>query len=62
MHELIRGNQAMNAPRTGRELPDDLRRYKAPSGLGAFQYIQDSLAFLLLLGLAIGLLIFAPYL
>ncbi len=40
----------------------DYKSYKAPQGLGAFQVIEESLAFLLLIGLALGLLIFAPYL
>ena len=43
-------------------LPSDLKNYRAPQGLGAFQMIEDSLAFLLLMGLAVGVLIFAPYL
>ena len=39
---------------------DDLRHYKADRD--AFQLIPESLAFLLLIGLAIGVLIMAPLL
>lgn len=40
----------------------DYKSYKAPSGLGAFQVIEDSLAFLLLIGLAVFVLLAEPYL
>ena len=44
-------------------LPNDLKDWKAPSGgLGAFQIIEDSLAFLFLMALAVAALIFWPYL
>ena len=41
-------------------LPDDLRDYRAP--LGAFQFIEESAAFIVLMVLAVLALIFAPYL
>ena len=40
-------------------LPNDLKDYAAP--LGAFQIISESVAFAGLIALALGLLIFAPY-
>lgn len=46
-------------PRTGRELPSDLRDYRAPEGDG-FQIIAEDLALAMLAVLAIFCLVFWP--
>ena len=41
-------------------LPDDLRDYRAP--LGAFQVLEESAAFIVLMVIAVLAFIFSPYL
>ena len=48
-----------NEPRTGRELPEDLRDYRAPEGDG-FQFVPPDLALVLLGALAIYCLLLWP--